>query len=217
MTCIVGLKHPKLGVLMGCDSFVGNIEVRHPFGVSKIRRPIPGLLIGHTGGVRVLQAVCAEGRFEPWNPKRWDPEGYVVRSVIPAMKRALKASGELAVESGLESMRDRNYFLVGFGSSLFDVGSGFEAIPHGGLFHAVGVDAGVNLVEGALTALERRGLLLDDPERAILEALEIAGGVCNLVSGPYFVHKCGQPVLVKARPAPAKKPKKKVPARRAAA
>lgn len=197
MSCVVGIKTGDGRIIMGADSiYVGGGWFKDHSASPKLFR-VGEFLIGSTGSIRVRQLVAH--CFDPPESLNEypDPEKYMVREFIPALRVCLKEGGAVKVEHGLE---ESGTFLVGVRGHLFVIGENYQCVEMGSEYAAIG--CAMEWATGALYATSwdvATGGYLDraDAERArsphdrLMIALECAANHNLGVRPPFIIEELG--------------------------
>lgn len=174
MTCIVAIEHDGKVYMGGDSASVGGWDlsiITHP----KVFR-VDDFLIGYTSSFRMGQLL--EYNLDvPKNCDGDDETKYMITKFIPAVRECLKMGGYAKVDNNQE---EGGSFLVGYRGKVYLVADDFQMTHHAHKFDAVG--CGESYAKGALAAME-----INDPKKAILKALKIAGDFSAGVRGPYYV------------------------------
>ncbi|MFB9992038.1 hypothetical protein ACFFLM_08705 [Deinococcus oregonensis] len=189
MTLIVGLVHNGNTYLASdscaSDGHTYNLTA-HPKLFSN-----SSLSIGYTSSFRMAQLL--EHSFIP--PKRANktpPLTYLVRDVVPSLRKLFKDGGYGTVSNNSET---GGQFLVALDNQIFTVQSDFSVSVWRQPFAAVG--SGEEPALGALWATA--GLKLP-PEERLLLALEATESIVTTVRAPFFVMRQSQQAVELLRP-----------------
>lgn len=177
MTCIVGVKEGRR-VWIGGDSAASSPpnEV-YTFSGPKVFA-VGEYLVGYTISYRAGQVLRHDVDW-PSPPAEVDLERFLVREIVPELRRALRDAGALKVTNGVEQTAQ---FVIGVRGELMTVGTDFSVGALQEPYLAVG--SGRHNAYGALHALADSGLA---GEERVRKALEAAASFTSNVRPPFLV------------------------------
>lgn len=180
MTCIVAVKRPDGGIVMGADAAGSDgwtmVSLKDP----KIFR-VGAMLIGYTTSFRMGQ-LLGYGLALPEHHQDVPVEKYMASSFIDAVRTCLKNGGYAKRENEIES---GGTFLVGYRNRIFAVQHDYAVTECGRDFDACG--SGFMLAMGSLHATAALGGL--EPAHRVKMALSAAEDFCATVRGPMDVQE----------------------------
>ena len=174
MTCIIALEYEGK-VWMGGDSAITsgwNIQLTANPKIFKLGY----FVIGYTSSFRMGQLLQYDLEI-PENTEDNDDIRYLVTKFIPAVRDCLKNGGYTQIENNRE---EGGFFLVGYRGKAYKIADDFQITRMANGFVAVG--SGESYALGALAAMK-----IDDPEKAVRLALEVAETFSNGVHSPFHV------------------------------
>lgn len=178
MTCIVGIKDPKTGLVhMGGDSAVSAgsaVQIRKD---PKVFRLGSNMLVGMCGSIRRMQLLRFVLDVPEFRPTKTSVEKYLNTAFIDAVRACFDKGGALYRAHG-EDYCDK--FLVGFEGQLFEIDADFQIGTPATDYAACGSGAQVAL--GAMHATA--GL---DPVARVRRALVAAETFAAGVRGPFVI------------------------------
>lgn len=186
MTCIVGLKTPKC-VLIGGDACAGNSATYSRFVCKHPKVFYNGpFLIGYTSSFRMGQILEYEVVLPEPEPKDLrDLTGFMVRRIIPKIRKAFKDHGFLKIESNYNE--EGGSFLIAYQKHLFEIQANFHVMEVKDKFAAIGCGADVAL--GAIKyALSNKSSHPPKPFSLIQKVLKTVSHFSGFVCPPFTVH-----------------------------
>lgn len=181
MTCIVG-KAVDGRIYMGADSCAAGDWFYYPCDRPKIFKK-EHLLIGFTSTYRWGDILEHELEVPRFISGRQLAMTYLVKELVPAIRRAMDKSGHLHKEDGVE---DGGTALIGCDGQVFIIQDDFSILP--GPEYGIACGCGQEVAMAALKAMMLCGTTVD-PEMQIYYALRTAGEMTNGVCGPYHMIK----------------------------
>lgn len=177
MTCIVAVEH-KGRVWMGGDSAANDGEVLQIGEHPKVF-VLGEFLIGFTVSFRLGQLL--EFNLEVPASKEPDDLRYLVTVFIPALRKCLSDGGFVRDDDGAEK---GGHFLLGYRGKVYVVADDYQVTRMTDGYLACGSGYGF-----ALASIEtfRDQVNVNDPEKAIREALRVASKFSMTVRPPFTV------------------------------
>lgn len=179
-TCIVGIKD-KGGVYIGADSCGSDNWFRQPREDRKLFRIGDDILVGSCGSFRVRD-VLAYHVTAPERPKDIDGREYVVRLLIPEIRRALNDAGALAYAQDRTESID-GAFLLAYDGALYCVEEDLQVGVTAGGIATTG--SGYEYALGSLFSSKH----IKDAKKRIRLALEAAAHFAPSVGPPFHIEK----------------------------
>lgn len=177
MTCIVGMIDKKTKkVWLGGDALGSNGWSKACIKDPKVFK-LGDMLIGSTTTFRFGQVLQYNFKI-PERQKHIDDMQYMVSSVVPELRKALKEAGVSEVNNNVET---GGVCLIACNGELYQVQSDFSVLRCSRGFDAIG--SGKAFAEGALFAVDGRV----SAKEAVKVALQTAESCCATVSGPFTI------------------------------
>lgn len=179
MTTLVGMESEGRVVIGGdCAATAGSRVVTRVGG--KVGLLAPNLAIGYAGSTRAQQIIRTHLVLPPLGGLEDDPEDWLLRAFIPALRGCFAEAGWLERRNERERAEE-THLLLGVCDQLFAVWTDFqvERSTHG--FHAMG--SGSEVARGAMFALS--GMRDYDAHGRLAEALVAAGTFDAYTRGPF--------------------------------
>ncbi len=182
MTCVVGETDGRT-IILGADSAAGSGDEIYTIDLPKVFAR-GGFLFGYCGSYRIGQIL--RYRVELPEPPSGDLEPFLVRELIPALRRAVIEEG--AAGEGNAFLGEKTALLIGCQGELWTIARDLTAVPEAD-FAAIG--SGRLRAYAALYALRTAGV---EPSRRRLEvALQAAAAFTSTVRPPWhFVSDGGR-------------------------
>lgn len=179
MTCVVGIEYDGR-VYMASDSSSVSGWDKTSISFPKMFY-VRGLMIGYTSSFRMGQIL----EYELDVPARASGEskiGYIIKSVVPAIRSVLKDHGYMGSDS--ERREYGGQLMIGCDGELFVVHSDFQVSRNSCGYAAIGVGAAY-----AYGSMFSSGNLAGDasPDVRLHEAMTAAAEFCIGVSGPISI------------------------------
>lgn len=177
MTCIIGIESNGK-VYMGGDSSAISGWENERINFKKVFIT-SGVMIGYSTSFRMGQIIEAHLDIPTFG------EGgmyYMVNLFIPALRSVLKDNGFTTIENNHETAGS---LLVGISGHLYRINEDFSVTRAMDGFTAIGI--GNQFALGAMAGIMRSNQPKKEPDKMILQALEIAGYFSIGVSEPYYV------------------------------
>lgn len=175
MTCIVGIRSNGHVTMGGDSAGVSHLDVTIRKDPKVFRTD--NFLIGYTSSFRMGQIL--RYKFQPPPiPKRQDLYEYMCTSFVDQVRKVLKKGGFSEVSSNVES---GGTFLIGINGRLFGIYNDYQVEESAELYSAVG--CGDSYALGALEAQPTSR----DPEKRVLQALQVAEKFSGGVRGPFLI------------------------------
>ena len=176
MTLVIANEVPG-GVIMAADSAAGKPEefyvYRHLEKIARCGR----YLVGHCGNARIGQVLNHLVEW-PEPPSSGPLAPFLIREVIPAIRRALQHAG--AAQEGPAILGETTVVLVAVGSELYIVGNDLTVVRSEGL---TCIGCGRHAAYPVMEALEAAGV--EPAQRRIEMALEIVARRVPVVEPPF--------------------------------
>ncbi len=184
MTCVVGNTDGET-VIFGADSAAAGIgeEIYTIPAAPKIFAR-GRYLLGVCGSYRVAQILRFRTEL-PDVPKSEDLEAFIIRELVPTIRRAVKTEG--VAGRGRALLGEKTALLLGCRGQLWHIGADLTVLPETG-FAAIG--SGRLRAYAALHALEAAGV--EPPRRRLELALEAAAAFTSNVRPPWHFLTTGR-------------------------
>jgi ATP-dependent protease HslVU (ClpYQ) peptidase subunit len=176
VTCIVGIEDRKSRkVYIGCDSAgVAGYDLMVRADEKVFQNG--DLLIGYTSSFRMGQLLRYSLEV-PKHPAKLDSLAYMVKEVVPAIRKCFKDNGYQKTENSVES---GGTFLVGYQGELFVIYEDYQVGKSACGVNAVG--CGSVAAIGAMLAMPK-----EPPKSRAMKALKISEQTNAGVRGPFKV------------------------------
>jgi len=171
MTCIAGIEHNGRVYLCGDSAVVSGWDI----GVTimpKVFR-VDQFVIGCTTSFRMMQLLQYKLSVKPQGQE--SDYAYMVSVVVEVIRELFKRLGYSQVENNREEGGD---FLIGYRGCLYRISCDFSVLRYTDGFAAIG--CGQQFALGALAILDK-----SNPEKALMQALEVAAHFSNGVCEPF--------------------------------
>ncbi len=180
MTCIVSWIE-KGNIYMGGDAGAGDGTIEVVLAHPKVfYKPRAKMLFGYTGSYRMAQLL----EYELQIPKQTEKQdlAYIVRSIVPALRKCFKKGGFASVSHEVE---EGGKFLIGYKSKVYELQGDYSALVNNSSYCSVG--SGYVIATGALSALNHCTEF--NPIDKLYLALEAAQKHLAYIRSPFTVMK----------------------------
>ena len=171
MTCIAGIEHNGRVYLCGDSAASSGWDIQ-VVAMPKVFR-VNQFVIGCTTSFRMMQLL--QYKLFVKQQEQESDYAYMVSVVAETIRALLKGHGYSQVENNRE---EGGYFLIGYHGYLYQISCDFSVLRYTDGFAAVG--CGKNFALGALAILNK-----SNPEKALMQALEVAAHFSNGVCEPF--------------------------------
>jgi len=181
MTCVVALV-TNGKIILGGDSFCGDDSILDICRSPKVYKIGP-IGVGLCGNVRSEQIL--EKTLKYHIPRRQKiTHNWLVNNLTESVRKAMKKYGCLYDKDGVHEMKESAYILT-FKDRIYHFDEDFGLWDSARPYTAIG--AGRSIAFGALAQSIKLGLHNENPEKVVLDALEIASEWSPWVCGPHTV------------------------------
>ncbi len=153
------------------DALIDNPKVVH--------NPQGKMLFGFTGSYRLAQLLQYQLKI-PLHPKGEEDMSYMVKTLIPAIKRCLRDGNFSEVENEVEH---GGFFLIGYKSKVYEVQQDYSVLTP--LDHYFTIGSGYSVAFGALSAVSHYDDI--DPMEKLSLALTAAEKHLSYIRRPFTV------------------------------